>query len=411
MDDSLIGSEVTSSPYQISFDSMAESDGSHSVVAVARDTSDNYATSTPVIITIDNTAPATPSVAPDMTTASDDGISSTDNITSITTPSFTGTCTDSQVNLYVDGAFNTYIGCNSGHFDITSNTLASGVHSIQYTEVDAVGNESGFSPALSITIQTIVPDTTAPTITTVTSTKSNATYGVGEIIDIVVAFSEAVTSTGNITVTLDTGRTCTFSVSNDNQGSCNYTVQAGDSSSDLTVTSIAGSIRDQVSNAMTNFTPTLNLGTNKNIVINTTVVVPPVSSGGGGGGGGPTVSSGSITSVPSNLQNILPVTSPVLPAVPAITLNPQHLTGKTFYRSLTYLSRGQDVMELQKFLNTHGFPVANFGVGSLGHETTLFGNATRYALSQYQKSKGIKPTVGFFGPITRKSVLADVGVK
>lgn len=73
------------------------------------------------------------------------------------------------------------------------------------------------------------PDLTAPTITNVSSDKANGSYTVGEVIDIDVTFSEAVTSTGNVTVTLETGdtdRTCTFTVTSATTGTCSYTVQA-----------------------------------------------------------------------------------------------------------------------------------------------------------------------------------------
>lgn len=116
-------------------------------------------------------------------------------------------------------------------------------------------------------------DSTAPTITSVSSNKSNSTYSFGEVIDIDVTFSEAVTSTGNVTVTLETGvidRTCTFTVTSATTGTCNYTVQAGDTSSDLTVSSISGIINDAALNALVNFTPTSNLAANKDIVIGIT---------------------------------------------------------------------------------------------------------------------------------------------
>lgn len=118
----------------------------------------------------------------------------------------------------------------------------------------------------------IVLDSTAPTITDVSSSKINGTYGEGEVIDIDVTFSEAVTSTGLVTVTLETGtvdRTCTFSISNSTTGTCNYAVQGGDISGDLTVSSISGTIADQASNAMASFTIGTNLASNKALVIDT----------------------------------------------------------------------------------------------------------------------------------------------
>lgn len=120
---------------------------------------------------------------------------------------------------------------------------------------------------------TLSADSTPPTITNVTSDKANGSYTIGEVIDIDVTFSEAVTSTGNVTVTLETGttdRTCTFTVTSATTGTCNYTVQAGDTSADLTVSSISGTIADGAANAMVNFVPTTNLAANKAIVIDTT---------------------------------------------------------------------------------------------------------------------------------------------
>ena len=122
-------------------------------------------------------------------------------------------------------------------------------------------------------------DAVAPTITNVTSDKANGSYTTDEVIDIDVTFSENVTSTGNVTVTLETGdtdRSCTFTVSSASSGTCNYTVQDGDTSADLTVKSISGTIADGASNAMTNFVPTTNLAANKAIVVDTT---DPVISG------------------------------------------------------------------------------------------------------------------------------------
>lgn len=125
----------------------------------------------------------------------------------------------------------------------------------------------------NVIVETVTSDVTAPTITSVSSDKANGSYTVGEVIDIDVTFSEAVTSTGNVTVTLETGatdRTCTFTVSSSTTGTCNYTVQSGDTTSDLTVSSISGTIADASSNAMSNFVPTTNLAANKALVIDTT---------------------------------------------------------------------------------------------------------------------------------------------
>ena len=52
---------------------------------------------------VDNTAPAAPS-RPDLTTASDSGSDTTDNLTNIATPTFTGTAeAGATVKILVDG--------------------------------------------------------------------------------------------------------------------------------------------------------------------------------------------------------------------------------------------------------------------------------------------------------------------
>lgn len=75
-----------------------------------------------------------------------------------------------------------------------------------------------------------------------------------------------------------------------------------------------------------------------------------------------------------------------------------------FTRNLSLGSIGQDVKELQKYLNLNGFFVAQSGFGSKGQETSFFGRLTQAALIKFQKAKAIIPAKGFFGPITRKVV-------
>jgi hypothetical protein len=58
LDRSDIGSEATSAPYEISWDSTTVADGAHTITAVARDTAGNSTTSDVITITVDNTAPA-----------------------------------------------------------------------------------------------------------------------------------------------------------------------------------------------------------------------------------------------------------------------------------------------------------------------------------------------------------------
>ncbi|HNW71743.1 MAG TPA: chitobiase/beta-hexosaminidase C-terminal domain-containing protein [Candidatus Paceibacterota bacterium] len=84
-------------------------------------------------------------------------------------------------------------------------------------------------------------------------------------------------------------------------------------------------------------------------------------------------------------------------------------SGYKFYRNLGIGSTGEDVKELQKFLNTHNFPLDSIGPGSFNNETEYFGEKTEKALALFQFANkeeilaplGLDSGTGFFGPFTR----------
>ncbi len=113
-------------------------------------------------------------------------------------------------------------------------------------------------------------DAEAPTITSITASNANGNYTLGQDIDITVTFSEPVITTGSVTLTFETGatdRTCTFSVTYASTGTCTYTVQSGDTSADLQVSNVSGTVNDSSGNTLVNFTPTTNLAANKDLAI------------------------------------------------------------------------------------------------------------------------------------------------
>ena len=86
----------------------------------------------------------------------------------------------------------------------------------------------------------IVVDGTNPTISGVTSSTSNGTYKVGDVINLAVAFSESAdvdTTGGTPTLELETGSTNQTATYSSGTGSStlvfSYTVQAGDTATDL----------------------------------------------------------------------------------------------------------------------------------------------------------------------------------
>jgi hypothetical protein len=123
-------------------------------------------------------------------------------------------------------------------------------------------------------------DLLSPNITNITSTLANGTYTTGQIVPITVTFSEPIySSDGTLTLTFETGatdRTCNVSIPNATAtGTCSYTVQAGDSSSDLSVSAGSGNLSDENNTRTTGFTNLSTLASNKNIVID--AAAPSVS--------------------------------------------------------------------------------------------------------------------------------------
>ncbi len=74
-----------------------------------------------------------------------------------------------------------------------------------------------------------------------------------------------------------------------------------------------------------------------------------------------------------------------------------------FTQDLDIGSTGEDVYQLQKYLNQNGFIVASSGAGSPGNESRYFGSATQAALIKFQTQYNI-PNSGYFGPITREAI-------
>ncbi len=155
-------------------------------------------------------------------------------------------------------------GDTSADLDVTS---SSALELNGGTISDAAGNnavltlpEPGAVGSLGA-ISDLVIDSSAPTVAGIASSSSNGTYGVGSVLTLTVQFSEAVvvnTAGGTPTLLLETGsidRAATYvSGSGSNTLSFQYTVEGGDSSADLDVTSSSaleingGTIRDAAGN-------------------------------------------------------------------------------------------------------------------------------------------------------------------
>src|SRR5439155_1428427 len=167
----LVGSGSADGSGNWSITSSLLADGSYSLTAKATDLAGNTGpASGSLSVTIDTAAPAAPST-PDLTTASDSGASSSDDITSDSTPSFAGTAENgSSVQLFVDG-----VGDSTGSaspYSITASPLLDGTYAVTARATDTAGNTSAASGSLSVTI-----DTTAPAAPSTPDLKASSDSG------------------------------------------------------------------------------------------------------------------------------------------------------------------------------------------------------------------------------------------
>ena len=172
VDGTNVGTEDTTSPYAVSWNSTSVANGSHNITAVARDAAGNITTSTAVAVTVTNTAPDT--TAPTV---------------SVTAPAAGATVSGAAVSLTANAADNVGVvgvqfkvdGTNVGTEDTTSpyavswnsTSVANGSHNITAVAHDAAGNITT-STAVAVTVTNTAPDTTAPTVS-VTAPAAGAT--------------------------------------------------------------------------------------------------------------------------------------------------------------------------------------------------------------------------------------------
>ena len=102
----------------------------------------------------------------------------------------------------------------------------------------------------------------------------------------------------------------------------------------------------------------------------------------------------------------------IITTIPTVNTSPALITTKiikgevlgaesfNFTLPIKIGSKGNEIMELQKFLNGHNFIIALTGPGSTGKETTTFGPMTKKALAKFQVANKLKGD-GVVGPTTR----------
>ncbi|NNG25185.1 Ig-like domain-containing protein [Telluria aromaticivorans] len=149
-------------------DSIFLADGAHTITATATDAAGNTsAASGGLTVTIDRTAPAAPGI-PDLAMGSDSGSSSSDNITSVNTPTVggaAGSAAGGATVILYDSNGSTVIGSTTaagdGSWSVVTSVLSEGVHTITAKALDAAGNLGAASGALALAIDRTGPATSA----------------------------------------------------------------------------------------------------------------------------------------------------------------------------------------------------------------------------------------------------------
>ncbi len=224
----------------------ALTDGPHPLTVTATDTSGNTSeTSETLTVTVDTAGPDQPTI--DLVDASDTGSSTTDDITSDSTPTLDGDAeTGSVVNVY-DGAtlLQTVIAGAGDRWTLTTGVLDDGVHTLTARATDAAGNVSIASLTLEITTDTLAPSkptldldpvsdsgsSDSDNLTSVTTPVLNGAAEAGST----VAISDG--STPLTTVTADSGGTWTATLAALTDGPHPLTVTATDTSGNTSETS------------------------------------------------------------------------------------------------------------------------------------------------------------------------------
>jgi hypothetical protein len=144
------------------------------------DTAGNASTALSQAYVLDTTAPAASTIF--LSAGSDTGASSTDRITSRTTPNFTGSTEANVAVKLFDGTTQvaTTTADGSGNWSIATDALSEGPHTITAQATDTAGNTSVASTAIVLNV-----DLTAPVLASATVNGSTLVMTYGEALDAV----------------------------------------------------------------------------------------------------------------------------------------------------------------------------------------------------------------------------------
>lgn len=255
-----IGSGTVSGGTWLVTATTALTEGANLITAIQSDAGGNASDpSDGVVVTLDSTAPTVTSVeasGSDITGGSGD-LGNGANVTFTVTLSEAVTVAGGTPSLTLnDGGSAAYVSGSGSSVLTFSYTVASGDNTADLTIAgsalngatlqDAAGNDADLSTLIVNPLGVLQIDTSAPMVSSVTASgtgiaSGNGDLGVGEVVTLTVSFNEAVTVAGGVpTLTLNDGGTATYLAGSGTDAiTFGYTVAAGDTTADLTVTGSA----------------------------------------------------------------------------------------------------------------------------------------------------------------------------
>jgi chitodextrinase len=172
LDGANLGAPDSSSPYSISWNTTAVSNGSHSLTAVATDTSGNSTTASAISVTVNNVPPDTTAPAVNITAPANGATVSGTTAVSASASDNVGVA---GVQFRLDGA-NLGAEDTSSPYSVSWNTASAseGSHSLTAVARDAAGNTTT-SAAVNVTVDNVPPSDTTPPAVSMTAPANNAT--------------------------------------------------------------------------------------------------------------------------------------------------------------------------------------------------------------------------------------------
>jgi hypothetical protein len=265
IDGAVYGSQLTSSPYSVSWDSRTSSNGTHQITAEAWDTAGNRATSAVATVTVSNPVPDTTSPTVSITSPAAGTVSGTVTLSA----SASDNVGVAGVQFLIDGvATGTEVTAAPYSTTWNSASVANGSHTISARARDAAGNKTT-SAVVTVTVSN--GDTTAPKVSITSPTAGQTASGT---ITLTASASDNVGVAG-VQFLVD-GAAYGAESTSGYSVSCNTTTLSNGSH---TISAIA---RDAAGNRTTATAVTINVSnTITSTPITTTTVVARINAGGG----------------------------------------------------------------------------------------------------------------------------------